>query len=284
MTAPKGKRVAAKAPMAARTTSQVTNSHPLSTAPSSPHPVNGKKNKKKKKGKGKSVAVAADFDEDEEEDDVPALEPNGTRGYEGSGQTRNARTGLSPELESVHLSTTASLSASVAAARRSNPAAAMAEAELLATADHLARSMETDPEGGVNDEYWATFPEHLRNFVRNTYSQLSSGGNEDEKTQAMYAIAQQIHSGVGVNLNGTATATTLTNAKGTTTTTRYSGSTATTTTTTTTATFPTSLPFDSSIFSDPAFTLAMEQAAAANGLHAPSDRGNLGGGDGVLVY
>lgn len=258
MTAPKAKR-AAQAPSKPPVTRAVQPSTPIASVPPAAQTVNGKK-KKKKKGKGKSVAVAEfDDEEDEDEDGLPPLEPmNGT----AHAQTRSApRTGLSPELESVHLSTTASLSASVAAARRFNPTA-MAEAELLATADHLARSMEVDPEGGVNDEYWASFPDHLRNFVRNTYSQLSSGGNEDEKTQAMYAIAQQIHSGVGVNLNATTTATT--NTKGTTTT-RYSS----------TATFPASMPFDSSIFSDPAFTLAMEQAAAANGLHPSPDRGNL---------
>lgn len=269
MTAPKGKRAvqaAAKPPATRATPTPQVASTPVTTVPpASGESVNGKK-KKKKKGKGKGVAGPEFYEDEEDEDTLPPLEPmNGSvLHHHHHGQTRSTpRTGLSPELESVHLSTTASLSASVAAARRMSPAA-RAEAELLATADHLARSMDNDPDGGVNDEYWASFPDHLRNFVRHTYSQLSSGGNEDEKTQAMYAIAQQIHSGVGVNLNATATT------KGMTTTTRYS-----TTTTTTTATFPASLPFDSSIFSDPAFTLAMEQAAAANGLHTGTDRGNM---------
>ncbi|THH33340.1 hypothetical protein EUX98_g820 [Antrodiella citrinella] len=217
---------------------------PVSTAPlPTPAPAafpatNGKK--KKKKGKGKAVA---DYDEDEDEEDMPPLEPlNGSAQHH---RRSGSRTGLSPELESVHLSTTASLSASTRLNHN-----AIAEAELLATADHLARSMDgSDPDGGggvgigVNSEYWASFPEHLRNFVRNTYSQLSSPGNEDEKTQAMYAIAQQIHAGVGLNLNA--------HSKGQTTT-RYSST--------------TTYPFDPSIFTDPAFQQAMEQAAAANGL------------------
>jgi len=261
MTAPKAKRTspaAVKAP-AVRMTQPVA---PPAPVPPPSQSVNGKK-KKKRKGKGKSTAV----EDDDDDEGMPPLEPmNGS--YHT--QARSAsRTGLSPELESVHLSTTASLSASVAAARRLNPAA-IAEAELLATADHLARSMEADPDGGVNDEYWASFPDHLRNFVRNTYSQLSSAGNEDEKTQAMYAIAQQIHSGVGIGLSTNTT----TNSKGhTTTTTRFSSTTA----------YPTSMPFDPSIFSDPAFTLAMEQAAAANGLHPSSDRGPLPPANVVLL-
>ncbi|TCD66258.1 hypothetical protein EIP91_001621, partial [Steccherinum ochraceum] len=235
MPAPKKKSNAAgKAPMKRP---PVTTAPLPTAAPATPPAANGKK---KKKGKGKVVAYA-EFTEDEGDEDMPPLEPlNGT----AQQHRRSAsRTGLSPELESVHLSTTASLSAST----RFNPTA-IAEAELLATADHLARSMDAvDPEGGggggANSEYWASFPEHLRNFVRHTYSQLSSPGNEDEKTQAMYAIAQQIHAGVGLNLNA--------NSKGQTTT-RYSST--------------TTYPFDPSIFTDPAFQQAMEQAAAANGL------------------
>ncbi|KAI0791080.1 salt tolerance down-regulator-domain-containing protein [Abortiporus biennis] len=255
MAAPKAKR--SSQTTAKATPPRAAQAVPPASVPPLTQTVNGKK-KKKKKGKGKGVAVAELDDEDEDDDGMPPLEPlNGSL----HSQARSAsRTGLSPELESVHLSTTASLSAS---ARRHNHPAAIAEAELLATADHLARSMEADPEGVVNDEYWAAFPDHLRNFVRNTYSQLSSPGNEDEKTQAMYAIAQQIHSGVGVNFN------TSTNAKGHTTT-RY-------------ASYPTSMPFDPSIFSDPAFTLAMEQAAAANGLHPSSDRGHMPPANVVLL-
>lgn len=240
----------------------VTAPAPLGTPPVVALSVNGKK-KKKRKGKGKSTANnpygGEDEYEDDEDDDLPTLEPMNGAGVNGR-HTSVSRTGLSPELESVHLSTTASLSASVAAAARLNPAA-VAEAELLATADHLARSMDVDPEGGGggggNEEYWASFPEHLRNFVRNTYSQLRSSGDEDQKTQAMYAIAQQIHAGAGVNLTANATVRGITRSA----TARYPP-----------GAFQTSMPFDPSIFTDPAFTLAMEQAAAANGLHPPLHR------------
>jgi hypothetical protein len=218
-------------------------SAPASVAPTpATSPVARKK--KKKKGKGKGPAL---YDgEGEDDDDLPELEP-----VTMNGRSHAQHTGLSPELESVHLSTTASLSAATGLTPT-----AVAEAELLATADHLARSMEVVPDGMVNDEYWASFPDHLRNFVRHTYSQLSSPGNEHQKTQAMYAIAQQIHSGAGVNFTASTTV------KGTTrtTTTRYPP-----------GAFPTSMSFDPSIFTDPAITQAMERAAAANGLQLPMD-------------
>lgn len=261
MTVPKAKKAAPK-PLPTRfpqTTPPVQAQAP-SVPPSPAQPTANGKKKKKKKGKGKSVAM----DEDEDgEDDMPELEPMHPM---LNGRTMS-HTGLSPELESVHLSTTASLSASVAAATRLNPAEA-AEAELLATADHLARSMELDSgDANVNNEYWASFPHNLRTFVRNTYSQLSAPGTEHDKNQALYAIAQQLHSGAGLaagmgGLSLTASAT----VKGVTrsATTRYPP-----------GSFPTSMPFDPAIFTDPAFTMAMEQAAAANGLplHPPtSDR------------
>lgn len=263
MTAPKAKRMAPK-PLPSRAAqappAAAAPPPPAPAAPASPAPAANGKKKKKKKGKGKGVAQGPlyDGDDDDDDDDLPELEPVSMNGRPAA----EAHTGLSPELESVHLSTTASLSASVAAAARLSPTAA-AEAELLATADHLARSMEGDPDGLVSDEYWASFPDHLRNFVRRTYSQLSSPGDEDEKTQAMYAIAQQIHSGAGVNFTASAT---------------FKGTTRTTTARYPPGAFPTSMPFDPSIFTDPAFTQAMERAAAANGLQLPTGGVGLHGG------
>ena len=262
MTAPKARRVAPK-PLPARVAQPTAATiPPAPPAPASlaPTPTSNGKKKKKKKGKGKGVATNVD-DMGDDDDDLPPLEAvNGT--YEGRPRS-GSRTGLSPELESVYLSTTASLSASVAAAARSSPTGGTAEADLLATADHLVRSMEVDPEGGVSDEYWASFPDHLRNFVRHTYSQLSSAGDEERKTQAMYAIAQQIHSGGGVNLTASATV------KGTTrtATARY--------TTGPPGAFPTSMSFDpSTLFTDPnsEFAYAMQQAAT-NGLLSGAERG-----------
>ena len=250
MTTARAKRTAARPPPA-RVTRPATPPAPAPAAPS----ANGKKNKKKKKGKGKGVERSApvsssyegeEFEDEEYEDDETALPPLETKPpvhshshphphpHLHAHRTVTQRTGLSPELASVHVSTTASLSASLAAHLKPTTAA---EAELLATADHLARSMEGAEGGLVNEEYWASFPDHLRNFVRHTYSQLSSAGNADSalKTQAMYAIAQQM----SANKDGGGG--------------RY-----------TPGAYP-GMPFDPAIFADPQFTLAMEQATAANG-------------------
>lgn len=125
-------------------------------------------NKKKKKKKNKVKATSAvpesrvepkyEEEEEEEDDDIPPLEP-------APGLYRSL-TGLPPELEAVHLSATASLSATVAAAARNNPTAA-AHAELIAAADDLCRRMDADPQGGIatDDDYWKSLPEHIRNFV-----------------------------------------------------------------------------------------------------------------------
>ena len=243
MTAAKAKRPAARPPPA-RVTRPATPPAPPPAAPA----TNGKK-KKKKKGKGKGVerSEPAEYDaEDDEEDDesglppLPALEPMGGMLYEHARAV--GRTGLSPELASVHVSTTASLSASLAAHLKPTTAA---EAELLATADHLARSMEGAEGELVNDEYWASFPDHLRNFVRHTYSRLSSPGNADPKTQAMYAIAQQMHSGAARDGGGGGGG-----GGG-----RYPP-----------GAYPPGSYFDPAIFADPQFALAMEHAAANGAL------------------
>ncbi len=250
MTAAKAKRPAARPPPT-RVTQLATPPAPAPAAPT----TNGKK-KKKKKGKGKGVErgnmAPYDADEDDEDDEtaLPALESMGAALYEHA-RTVN-RTGLSPELASVHVSTTASLSASLAAHLKPTTAA---EAELLATADHLARSMEGAEGGLVNDEYWASFPDHLRNFVRHTYSQLSSPGNAQQKTQAMYAIAQQMHSGATKDGGGGG---------------RYPP-----------GAYP-GMPFDPAIFADPQFALAMEQAAAANGALQAAEGGGLAPANVVL--
>jgi hypothetical protein len=123
------------------------------------------KKKKKKKNKSKTAPVTSESrteskyeEEEDEDDDIPPLEP-------APGLYRSL-TGLPPELEAVHLSATASLSATVAAAARNNPTAA-AHAELIAAADDLCRRMDADPQGGIStdDDYWKSLPEHIRNFV-----------------------------------------------------------------------------------------------------------------------
>jgi hypothetical protein len=121
--------------------------------------------KKKKKNKAKTTPVVPGprvelkyEEEEEEDDDIPPLEPVPA--------FPRSLTGLSPELEAVHLSATASLSATVAAAAKNNPTAA-AHAELIAAADDLCRRMDADPQGGIatDDDYWKSLPEHIRNFV-----------------------------------------------------------------------------------------------------------------------
>ena len=116
MTAPKAKRMPPK-PLPSRL-SQATAPPAPATAPTTParsvppspaQAANGKK-KKKKKGKGKGVALGPQYDGDDEEDeDLPELEPVTMNGRPRSG----SHTGLSPELESVHLSTTGQAIAAV---------------------------------------------------------------------------------------------------------------------------------------------------------------------------
>jgi hypothetical protein len=45
-----------------------------------------------------------------------------------------------------------------------------------------------------DEEYWAAFPPHIKNFVRSVWAQapFESPGDEKAKAQAMYAIAQQM--------------------------------------------------------------------------------------------
>ena len=144
--------------------SPVPQTPPTQNLPTTSNPdLTKKKKKKKSKSKptpgGSESRVDSKYEEEEDEDDdMPPLEP-------APGLYRSL-TGLPPELEAVHLSTTASLSAHVAAAARNNPTAA-AHAELIAAADDLCRRMDADPQGGIStdDDYWKSLPEHIRNFV-----------------------------------------------------------------------------------------------------------------------
>lgn len=89
-------------------------------------------------------------------------------------------------------------------------------------------------EGAEGDaEYWAAFPPHIKAFVRAVWAQTvpaASAATEEVKAQAMYAIAQQMQA---------AFPTPHANGRG--------GVGA----------------FDPALFADPAFTLSLEQAAAA---------------------
>lgn len=202
---------------------------------------NSSKKKKKKKGKGRALDVdqqkvvgairgptdaqvdGEDEGIDDDDDDLPALESTGdhhnhhnhyhhhhhnhpdhnhphiNHNYHHHG---HRRTGLSPELESVHLNTTAKLNASAQAALRMTSTAS-AQAELLAAANELYRRMESetrDPiiDGGGRDgvdsnssEYWAQLPNHIRSFVQTTYAHgAAMSASERQKSEAMLALAQ----------------------------------------------------------------------------------------------
>jgi hypothetical protein len=76
------------------------------------------------------------------------------------------------------------------------PATAAAQAELLATAHELYRRLDADPGArlGADAAYWASLPAHIRSFVRavSPFSPPARGDAGLGKAQAMYAIAQQM--------------------------------------------------------------------------------------------
>lgn len=208
---------------------------PRSALPSVPplapvDPTANGKRKKKKRGKARSEV----YDDDEEEE-MPPLESTGI-------------TGLSPELESAHLSANAALEK----ARASRE-------ELEATATELySHFMDPPPAhfGGGTDDYWNNLPTQTRDFVRDIHSQAALAGTADmtSKAQTMYSMAQHvIQTGKipGKVLPGS---------------------------------YPvSSIPFDPSVLSDPAIKLSLEAAfntVAANGGFPPL---NLGAPPATLV-
>jgi len=196
---------------------------------------NSGKKKKKKKGKGRAVdvdqqnsvgAVRGPADgqgdgEDEGINDDADLPPLGSAGDHHNHHHHHThpdhnhphinhdhhhhghrRTGLSPELESVHLSTTAKLNASAQAALRMTSTAS-AQAELLAAANELYRRMESETRDPIiggggregadsnSSEYWAQLPNHIRSFVQTTYAHgAAMSASERQKSEAMLALAQ----------------------------------------------------------------------------------------------
>ncbi|KAG9311132.1 salt tolerance down-regulator-domain-containing protein [Chiua virens] len=205
--------------------------------------VNGKK-AKKKKGKGKETQSAT-LQDGELYDDVSNLgDPD---------MHLPPISGLSPQLESLHITTTGYTTLS----QTSAGVTTQVHGEILATPGDIHwRNIEVQANGrtgartaplnshpplpktnGANgpvladDEYWSSFPPHIKNFA-----------------QTMYNIAQQMVQSDTYLKNGTATATATMATKGVP---GYPP-----------GAYP-SLPFDPSIFSDPAFTLSVEQAAAA---------------------
>jgi hypothetical protein len=192
---------------------------PRSAVPSIPplapvDPTTNGRRKKKKKGKGRSEA----YDEEDDEE-MPPLEST-------------TITGLSPELESAHLSANAALEK----ARASRE-------ELEATATEL-YSHFMDPPGHFGtgtDDYWNSLPTQTRDFVRDIHSQAALAGTTDttSKAQTMYSMAQHV-----IQTGKIPTKV-------------LPGS------------YPvSSIPFDPSVLSDPAIKLSLEAAfntVAANG-------------------
>lgn len=138
--------------------------------PSQALPPDGHASSKKKKRKGKGrpseeyVSIPF-FEEDQRE--------GGDQRFLDRPEDTIPRLELHPDLQPMqysgreHLPSTTPISQSAAAAARLNATAA-AQAELLATANDLYRRMDADPQGGIadDDEYWASLPAHIRNFVR----------------------------------------------------------------------------------------------------------------------
>lgn len=148
--------------------------------PSSPALASNAKKHKKRKGKGKQ-ATLHDADPC---DDVPSLE--------GSDMPLPPINGLSPQLESVHITTTGYVATSATALARSGAGlTTQLHGEILATPNDLHwRNIEVQSNGrtgtkathpiphppfpkpnGANgpaladDEYWSSFPPHIKNFV-----------------------------------------------------------------------------------------------------------------------
>ncbi|THH04828.1 hypothetical protein EW145_g5239, partial [Phellinidium pouzarii] len=161
----------------------------------------GGKKKKKKKGKGRAgVTISQSMtmhdamcDADDDDDDLPSLEPS-------SNIFSHSRTGLSPDLESVHLSTTASLASLSAAVRQSNghnqsgpdvePAKLLAE--LYRKIGFDAADAVTDEVRGVRESF--DTPPSVLAFMQSALAGMNGHGfgSDEAKQRALYAIAQQL--------------------------------------------------------------------------------------------
>jgi hypothetical protein len=194
-------------------------------------------------------------------------------------------TGLSPVSESVQITTT---ERSPAIVPSGTDVTIQLQTELLATADELYRKdIDGHGEGRAgkaperisvmplppfskrfpkantqeltDEDYWSSFPPHIKNFVRSTTLGLMRGLLTRTKAQKMYNIAQQMVQSDAVLKTG------------------FSATEATTITARASMDVPglppgayPSLPFDPSIFSDPEFTLSVDRATAALGTALPS--------------
>lgn len=143
------------------TTRSAAPPSPLPAAPADHTTSNGKR-KKKKKGKGR----AENYD-DEDDDELPPLE------------SAVGTTGLSPTLESAHLSANAALDK-----------ARVSREELEATATQLYNHMLETPGhfGADPEEYWKSLPPSARELLAQSTQALS--GDPNSRANTMYAMAQ----------------------------------------------------------------------------------------------
>lgn len=148
-----------------------------------------KKNKKKQKAKAAQVNnhsnnIANSRLEDEDEDDVQVSSNGPNHAY--------ANTGLSPELESVHLSTTASLNP-----KNPNNNINPDLNQLMATAQqlyHSASFRETDIGSFPSaEEYWQNLPDKVQNLIRQASNNLT--GSPAERQEALMAIMTSMAKG-----------------------------------------------------------------------------------------
>lgn len=133
---------------------------PLPPAPADPT-SNGKR-KKKKKGKGR-----AEIFDDDDEDELPPLE------------SAVGTTGLSPELESAHLSANAALEKARASREELEATATELYSHILDSPGHF---------GDGSEEYWKTLPTSARELLQSSTAALS--GDPNSRANTMYSMAQ----------------------------------------------------------------------------------------------
>jgi hypothetical protein len=150
-----------------------------------------KKNKKKQKAKAAptnnySNNIPGSQQDEEDEEDVQ-LTATATAGY--------TNTGLSPELESVHLSTTAALNP-----KNPNNSINADINQLMATAQHLYQqsSLGHFRESDIGafpsaEEYWASLPDKVQSIIRQASHNLT--GSPAERQEALMAIMNSMAKG-----------------------------------------------------------------------------------------
>ena len=175
------------------------------TPTASPMQASEGKKKKKKKGKGKESSTfprRSSLDELLYEGTPDDFEPFRVPASFTTLSNISTRTGLSPDLESVHLSTTASLNASARQSLDLSP-------EFLAD---LCGKAEIDPATFMPEDVrdnMESLPGGMLNFIQSALARMAGLGGQDEvKRHTLYAIAQQMlemRNGLGAETGKTST-------------------------------------------------------------------------------